>query len=100
MKKFSIIFEKGYILDLQNAVDFYKDINVGLAKKFSAAVDKAIDAIIKTPLFRIRYDEIRCYKVRKFPYLLHFSVDEKEKLIKIYGIICTYRNPEDSYIKK
>lgn len=100
MKKFSITFEKSYISDLQNAIDFYKDINMSLAKKFNASVDKAIDSIIKTPMFRIRYDEIRCYKVRKFPYLLHFSVDEKERLIKVYGIICTYRNPKDSYLKK
>ena len=100
MKRYSIIFEKSYISDLQNAIDYYKEINVGLAKKFNTTADKALDTIIKAPLFKIRYDDIRCYKIRKFPFLLHFSVDEKERLIKVYGIICTSRNPEDYYLKK
>ena len=100
MKNFLIVFERGYISDLQNSIDFYKEINVALAKKFNSAVNKAIDSIIKAPLFRIRYDNIRCYKVRKFPYLVHYSVDEKDRLIKIYGIICTHRNPKDYYIKE
>jgi hypothetical protein len=41
----------------------------------------------------IRYDEIRCSKVKVFPYLIHFKIEEEIKTVKVIAVLNTNRNP-------
>lgn len=43
---------------------------------------------------RIRYNEIRCKKIEKFPFLIHYTINEIEKTILIFAVFHTSRNPE------
>ena len=41
----------------------------------------------------IHYDNIRCSKVKTFPYLIHFTMEEDIKTIKVIAAFNTNRNP-------
>jgi len=61
-------------------------------------VENVKERINKLPLnpfaFAIRYDNVRCVLVEKFPYMLHYRIDEKESIIEIIALFHTSRNPD------
>ncbi len=46
------------------------------------------------PLFQIKYDTMRLRIIHKFPYTIHFIVDEAKQTVYIYGIRYAPSNPE------
>ncbi|MDO8929033.1 MAG: hypothetical protein Q7W54_08595 [Bacteroidota bacterium] len=58
-------------------------------------VDQHFDFLKKNyTSFAVRYDEIRCLKVKKFPYAIHYQILEQQKTVSIKAVFCTYQNPE------
>ena len=47
------------------------------------------------PLYQVKYDEIRLRIIHKFPYAIHFSVNEELNLIYIWGFRYAPSNPEN-----
>lgn len=84
--------------DIQQAVDFYQSKQNNLGKRFFKNLNKEIQDLKKFPFYQIRYKNIRCKLVKNFPYLIHFSVDEETKTVYIHAVICTHKNPENSWI--
>lgn len=85
--------------DIQKGIDYYDSIQVGLGDKFNKQISKFIDSLETNPHFRIRYDDIRCLPVKKYPYMLHYSIDEVTKTVFIHAVINTYLNPENHWVK-
>jgi hypothetical protein len=85
--------------DIQAAITYYELKQKGLGNRFHTIVLNAFDTIKITPFFQIRYNEIRCYHVRPFPYLVHYKVNEDEKMIHVLGVVSTYLNPETYYFQ-
>jgi plasmid stabilization system protein ParE len=55
---------------------------VGLGIEFVHEVDRAVEAVTKAPLqFPVMHRDIRCVRVRRFPYSLFFRVEEREILV-------------------
>lgn len=93
--RFYVDIEPEALDDIQKAIDFYNSRKSGLGKKFFSILDKQINFLKENHhSFAIRYDEIRCMPVKKFPYMIHFRVLEKQKLVSIKAVFCTYENPE------
>ena len=90
---FNIVIEPVALLDIQQAIDYYDDQQIGLGKKFEAAVNKHLVALEKNPFFQIRYDDIRCLPVKKYPYMIHFTIDEANKMVNIRAVFDTSLNP-------
>ena len=84
--------------DIQNAVDYYNDRQAGLGKRFYRSYKKALGTLKRNPYFQIKYDDIRCVLIKPFPYMIHFQVDEAEKMIIIFAVVHTSLNPDKSYI--
>ncbi len=86
------------IEDLQNGVRWYNNRQAGLGKKFYITAIKNIKEIAKRPLsVALRFDEVRCYPLRKFPYMIHFLIHENNLIV--LGVINTSLNPEVSWRK-
>ncbi len=66
--------------DIQQAIDYYNGCQQGLGKRFHSEVKKAFVIIQRSPAFQIRYDDVHCYPLRAFPYLVHYIHDEKVSL--------------------
>jgi plasmid stabilization system protein ParE len=99
MKKFNIRILNQASEELQEAFDYYHQINPKIAKKFFNQTNIALNDLKKNPFYQIRYDEFRMKIVKKFPYIIHFIVDQKNDTVLVYGIRNSYQNP-DSYPKK
>lgn len=54
-----------------------------LAKRFYQSFKKSIAIIKQNPFqFQIRYDEVRIIMLTTFPYLIHYTIDNKIIVIK------------------
>lgn len=63
--------------DIEQAFDWYESKQAGLGSKFFKELNSYIDALSNNPWYAVRYDNIRCLPLKKFPYMIHFRVDEK-----------------------
>jgi hypothetical protein len=58
-----------------------------------------IDTLSTFPFFEEKYNIVRKLSFRKFPYTIHFTIDEFEKIVSIHAITCDYQNPESTKLK-
>ena len=81
--------------DIQQARDWYELQLKGLGQRYKKQVKKQIDSLKKNPyLFSIKYNEIHCGKIEKFPFLIHYKINEELKTVTVYAVFHTSRSPE------
>jgi plasmid stabilization system protein ParE len=81
--------------DIQETVEWYELQLKGLGQRYKNQTKKQINSLKKNPyLFSIKYNEIRCRKIDKFPFLIHYNIEEDLKVITIFAVFHTSRNPE------
>lgn len=91
MKK--LIFSRVSDYDLKDATDYYNSQQLGLGDKFFDKLQSKTEKIIANPLgYSIRYKNVRCAKIDRFPFMVHY-IDEPN-LIVVIGIIHTSRSPK------
>ena len=90
---YSIIIDPRAILEIQDAINYYDEQQSGLGQRFETELNKHILKLEKNPYFRIRYDNVRCLPVKKFPYLVHYTLDEAKNLVSIHAVFHTSRDP-------
>ena len=94
MKNFAVIFSPIAIDDAEQAVDYYEEKQAGLGKRFAGQLKNTLNSIKRNPFFAsVRYDDIRCAAVKKFPYLVHYHINEKELIVTIVAVYSTYKEP-------
>lgn len=86
--------------DIQQAVDYYNSKQKGLGIRFYKVAKKTLNSL-KTDahLYQIKYKNIRCIKINKFPYLLHYEMLENQKTVKVYALICSFKNLDTNWVK-
>ena len=95
MQKFSIKIDVEALEDIQKTTDWYNSVNNGLGAKFQKQVISQISKLNKNPyLFSIKYENVRCFLISKFPFLVHYSVNDDKFVIEILAIFQTSRNPQ------
>jgi mRNA-degrading endonuclease RelE of RelBE toxin-antitoxin system len=81
--------------DIQETSEWYEMQQKGLSLRYKAQTKKQINSLKKNPyLFSIKYNEVRCRKIEKFPFLIHYTIDEELKVITVFAIFHTSRSPE------
>ena len=86
-------------LELDEAVFYYETIRKGLGEKFILDYENQLNTLNNFPFFEEKYNIVRTLSLKKFPYTIHFTVDEIEKIVSIQAITCDYQNPENTRIK-
>lgn len=95
MMIFNVVYSPEVYNDLQDAIDFYNSRKSGLGFKFIKTVKLHLSKIKSNAYgFQIRYADIRCAPINKFPYTVHYRVLPKTMTIMITAILCDYRNPQ------
>lgn len=97
MDKYKIQADPRVKLDLQEAMNFLKSRRKGLDLKFLADYKSCLKSLKTNPFFEVRYDGIRCLPFEVFKYMVHYSVDEDKKTVKVNAVISTYLNPHESW---
>lgn len=94
MQLYKIQIQKQAISDIQQAIIWYNDQLKGLGKRFHIQVKSQIDLLESNAHhYGIRYADVRCVLVKKFPFLIHFTIDELSKTVNVFAVIHTSRNP-------
>jgi len=91
---FSVVLEPVAINDVQLAIDYYDDKELGLGNKFEEVLNLALISLTINPHFQKRYRGIHCLPLKKFPYMIHFTIDEEVKTVIIRAVFHTSQNPD------
>ena len=90
---YHVIIEPTALLDIQQAIDYYDAKKIGLGEKFEAALDKRLVAIQNNPFYQIRYDTVHCLPLKKYPYMIHFTISKADNTVTVRAIFHTSKNP-------
>lgn len=91
---FTLVIDLRAIRDVQQAIDYYDEQQAGLGQRFEAVLNIHLLTLEKNPFFRIRYDNVHCLPVEKFPYIVHFTVDEDQKVVTVRAVFHTALDPK------
>jgi len=90
---YKIKVEPEALQDIQDGIDWYNEQQTGLGRKFHTEVKTFFKKLRSNPFFQIRYDEVRCIPLKKYPFMIHYTLNEKEKVVVIRAVFNTHRNP-------
>lgn len=78
--------------DIIDAFSWYEMQREGLGKEFEMCLETGFEKIAKNPLsFQKRYKNFRICFIRRFPYGIHFLV--QNNTIRVFAIFHTSRDP-------
>lgn len=81
--------------DIQEAAKWYNKKQEGLGRRFMAEVREKVHFIGQNPkASNVRYKNVRTAVLNVFPFMVHYTIDEKNKTIIVCAILHTSRNPE------
>ncbi len=81
--------------DIRQAALWYNKQQNGLDKRFTAEVREKVHFIRQNPkASNVRYNSVRTAVLNVFPFMVHFTIDEKNKTIIVSAVLHTSRDPE------
>lgn len=95
--RFKIEVHRSFLNELEDAIHWYNRQQPGLGRRFGNTVKQTVETLKGFPYSEIRYGNVRCRQVAKFPYLLHFTVDSDQKLVRLFGIRHTSQDPKRTW---
>lgn len=85
--------------DIQNEIKYYNSKQSGLGKKFHEELKVYFKAIAQNPLYGIRYDNVRCLPLKKFPTMIHYTLNETKQIVIVRAVINTHKDPNTNWLK-
>ena len=94
MKIYKIIFLLDALEDMKEAKKWYDKQQKGLGKRLMADVRQSISELRKNAFIgSVKYMDIRTVSCAKFPYSIHYSIDELKAEVIILSIFHLHRKP-------
>lgn len=80
--------------DIAVAIEYYNVLSPDLGFRFADLVADYFDSIASLPTTSaIRYKTVRCKPIKRFPYLVTYSIDEAKHSVNILRVFNTYQEP-------
>ena len=80
--------------DLQEGIRWYNKRAHQLGKVFHARIKKHFASLKINPFYQVRYEDVRCLPVLKFPYMIHYTIDESKKIVTVRAVFHTSQEPK------
>ncbi len=78
--------------DIRDAANWYNVRKSGLGKRFTQQVRQKVGFIRQNPkAVALRYKDTSTVLLDTFPYMIHFTLDEEQKIIT--AVLSTHRDP-------
>ena len=91
--RFRVEYNPEFFDDIAQAVDWYNERSEGLGDRFFKSVKEQTKRLSISALqYAVRYDDIRCVRIEKFPYLVHYRINEQDKIVKVEALFHTSRD--------
>ena len=81
--------------DIQESIRWYNRQQKGLGRRFHAEVREKFEFLRVNPFFQNRYETVRCLPLKKFPFMVHYSVLEEKQLVIVHAVFHTSLDPEN-----
>jgi len=85
--------------EIDEAIEYYAEISPSIPRKFISDLKNAYNKLSKVPYYQKRYLNFRGFPMKRFPFILFFTVDEKQQKVRIVSCFHTSKNPK-KYLKK
>lgn len=93
--KFKVLYNPEVYTDIQESVHWYNEQQPGLGRRFYLVLKNHLHKLEKGALqFAVRYDDVRCMPLKKFPFMIHYRVDMNNRKVYIEAVFHTNRNPK------
>jgi toxin ParE1/3/4 len=80
--------------DIAVAIEYYNLVATDLGYRFADLVTEYFDRIADLPTASaVRYKNVRCKPMKRFPYLIMFTIDEAAHSVNILRVFNTYQEP-------
>ncbi len=79
--------------EIENAIDYYALYSVDAPVNFIMALKEAYATLETNPFFRVRYNNVRALKIKRFPHSLYFIINEDKNTVRILSCFHNKRNP-------
>lgn len=96
---FEIIILLRAELEVDEIAEYYESLSNGLGTKFFNEYQDYVDTLLTFPFFEEKYNTIRILPLRKFPYTIHFKIDENKKLVFVLAVTSNHQDPHTTRIK-
>ena len=93
---FEVISEPVVETDLNDIVKYYDSINPKLTDRFLLQFANTEIRISNLPFgFQIKYKNVRTIQLRKFPFIVHYFLNEPQKQAVIIAVTHSRKKPTD-----
>ena len=86
-------------LEVKEATEYYESKSKELGKIFYLEFKNYSKTLRNIPFFEEKYNIIRTLPLKKFPYTIHFTVDENEKIVSIQAVTSNHQDPNTTRLK-
>lgn len=94
MAAYQVSYTREAISDIEEAARWYDRQRKGLGSKFLNSLRSGQRMIRKNPFaFALKYDEVRCIPVSRFPFPVHYKIYPGEKKIIVFAVFHTSMDP-------
>ena len=92
MQKWKILIDIDALSDIEASMKWYDSQSMGLGNRFGKQVSLQINSLKTNPeIYGQRYLNVRCMLIKKFPFLVHFTIDNNT--VNVFAVFHTSRNP-------
>jgi len=86
-------------LEVNEVANYYESKSKGLGKVFYLEFKNFSKTLRNIPFFEKKYNIVRILPLKKFPYTIHFTVDENEKIVSIQAVTSNHQDPNTTKLK-
>ncbi|KAF2336471.1 hypothetical protein [Flavobacterium daemonense] len=86
-------------LEVDEIAEYYESISKGLGTKFFKEYQEYVETLHTFPFFEEKYNIVRTLPLKKFPYTIHFTIDEVNNIVSIHAITSNHQDPNTTRIK-
>ncbi len=94
MGAFKLSIDRRAVYDIEDATEYYDRQQHGLGARFEKELIEILQILENTPHFDNRYANVRCVPLRKFPFMIHFTIDEVKAEVIIRAVFHTSLDPK------
>jgi hypothetical protein len=86
---YQVLIQNDALEDIQEVIEYYDSQQLGLGRKFESEINKVINLLELNPYFAIRYDNVHCFPMKKYPFMIHYTIEDSEQIVQIRGCFHT-----------
>lgn len=90
---FTIKIETEAEQDIQHGINWYNEQQSGLGRAFHAEVKQHFEKLRMNPFYQVRYDDIHCLPLKRFPFMIHYTIQEEQQVVTVRAVMNTFRSP-------